>query len=216
MARADRIGERGLALLELLVALTLTGLLLAMLHQGFTLGRRVWERAETASGARLEAVEAAQGLLREQLRLAYPARPTGIVAFQGGPARLEYLTAASPLMNQGGRVRASLSLTRAGTLELAWLPETEKRRAAVPRRVVVLSGVAALEFGYFGPPEEGLPPRWFPRWENQPNPPRLVRVRLAFAAGDPRPWPELLVAPLLDQDAECLPNPQTFRCEGRS
>ncbi len=207
--------EAGLALLELLVALTLTGLLFGVLHEGFTLGRRVWEGASSRGGARLEAVEAAQALLRRQLRMAWPASSNGLVAFQGAPAGLQFIAPPPALLGQGIRSRISLGLARNGELEMTWLPETVRRLTAVPQRAVLLGGVAAMDLGYFGVLDGDDQPRWHPAWRNQGHQPRLVRVRLAFPAGDPRAWPELLVAPIIDTDADCVPATNELRCEGR-
>ena len=215
MPSVEPTREAGLALLELLVALTLSGLLFGMLHEGFTLGRRVWEGATTRGGARLEAVEAAQGLLRRQLRMAWPAAANGLVPFQGGPAGLDFVAPPPALLGQGIRSRVGLSLARNGDLVMSWLPETERRLAAVPQRAVLLGGVAAMDLGYFGIQDGDDMPRWHPTWRNQARQPRLVRVRLAFPPGDPRAWPELLVAPMIDTDAECQPAPDDLRCVGR-
>jgi general secretion pathway protein J len=200
----------------MLAALTLLGLLFLLLHEGLTLGRRVWERVPQRGGERLELVEGGQALIRQLIRRTYPEHRNGVVPFQGGPVGLEVVTATPPLLGGTGRITASLALTRGGHLELAWLPHTERRRTAVPQRAILLSGVAELEMTYFGISAEDLSPRWHPAWRNQPRQPLLVRIRLGFPAGDTRIWPDLMVAPLIDTDAECLPNPEGLRCAGRT
>ncbi len=62
--------QRGFTLLEILVAVTLLGLLMAALFGGVRLGVRAWE----ASGARLDddaRLTAVQDFLRERLTQAY-------------------------------------------------------------------------------------------------------------------------------------------------
>ena len=43
------------------------------------------------------------------------------------------------------------------------------------------------------------PPEWREGWENQPELPRLIRLRVRFAENDEREWPELIVRPMLDR-----------------
>ncbi len=208
--------EAGVGLLEMLVALTLMGMLFVLLHEGMTLGRRVWERVPQRGGERLELVEGTQALLRQLLQRAYPTYRNGVVPFQGGPAGLEVVTAAPPLLGGAGRITVWLTLSRNGQLEIAWLPDTERRLTAVPRRSILLSDIAAMEMTYFGIHAEDMTPRWHPVWRNQPRQPLLVRIRLRFPAGDSRVWPDLMVAPLIDTDAECVPNTEGVRCAGRT
>jgi general secretion pathway protein J len=54
--------------------------------------------------------------------------------------------------------------------------------------------VAHLEFAYWGSPSEDQPAGWQAQWDNF-NIPKLIRVRLAFAKGDRRHWPDLIAAP---------------------
>jgi general secretion pathway protein J len=200
----------------MLVALTLMGMLFLLLHEGLTLGRRVWERVPQRGGERLELAEGAQALLREFLSRTYPANRNGLVAFQGGPTGLQIVTATPPLLGGSGRITVWLTLGRNGQLEIAWLPDTERRLAVVPNRAILLSGVAAMEVTYFGIHAEDASPRWHPVWRNQPRQPLLVRIRLRFPPGDARVWPDLMVAPLIDTDAECVPNAEGLRCAGRT
>ena len=49
-----------------------------------------------------------------------------------------------------------------------------------------------------------IEPFWHETWIDRPAPPALVRIRVKFPAGDRRVWPELIVAPRISTDANCV------------
>ena len=53
--------------------------------------------------------------------------------------------------------------------------------------------ITAAEFSYYGARNQDDEPEWSDRWEGELLP-RLVRLRVTFADGDGRAWPELTVA----------------------
>jgi len=218
-ARPPR-AQAGLSLLELLVSLALLGLLVTLLRDGFTLGHRVWERAGARLAARVEPVEGVQMLLRERLTAIYPAwRAEGDasrVQFEGLPQRMTFHARTPETLGTGTWHRFALSLSPQGTLELAWQPDTLTSPAAPWTASVLLSGVTVAEFAYFGPTRTDPTGRWRDSWRGQPRPPELIRLRLGFAPGDPRVWPEMLAAPRATVDATCAFEPNTRRCAGRS
>ena len=60
----------------------------------------------------------------------------------------------------------------------------------------MIAGVARLEFAYWGSTSPDQPAAWQTQWDG-PAPPELVRIRLVFAKGDRRRWPDLIAAPVL-------------------
>jgi general secretion pathway protein J len=60
-------------------------------------------------------------------------------------------------------------------------------REASGRETVLLEDIDRLELAYW----RGA---WVTRWEAAALP-QLVRVRIVFPHGDPRHWPDILVAP---------------------
>ena len=69
---------------------------------------------------------------------------------------------SGPARALGGscRSRVGLGLARNGDLVMSWLPETDRRLAAVPQRAVLLGGVAAMDVGYFGIQDGEDMPLW--------------------------------------------------------
>lgn len=208
----------GFSLIELLVAFTILGLLFALLQDGFLLGHRVWERANLRAATRIEPVEGVQQYLRERISRAYPAwRPVAgpEIDFVGEPQRLVFEAAPPDALRPATRQRHILSLNGQGALEIAWRPNTDRSLAGPYRRAVLVEGVNDLRISYFGPTGFDRVPRWRENWRAQIRPPQAVRIQLAFAPGDPRVWPDLVVAPRMSVDATCIFESTTRTCRGR-
>jgi prepilin-type N-terminal cleavage/methylation domain-containing protein len=69
--RRNDPSDAGFTLLELLVAMTLLGLLMTVVFGGLRFGARAWERAETDSSGTDE-IRLAQSILRHELELPIP------------------------------------------------------------------------------------------------------------------------------------------------
>jgi general secretion pathway protein J len=199
----------GFTLVEILVAITLLGLLMAALFGGVQLGVRAWEASEERldESSRLATV---QGFLRERLAQAYlledlAPRADAVPPFMGEPDRLSFVT-LMPEHLGGGFQRMVLAVTAAAEesdLTIAWWP-AELDDAAVDPEVLrsraLLAGVAELRLAYFGSVERNQPPAWHEVW-GQPDLPQLVRVQLRFPDQDVRSWPDLIVRPMIDGQA---------------
>ena len=199
--------EWGFTLLEILVAVTLLGLLMVALLGGVRLGVRAWE----ASGTRLDddaRLTAVQGFLRERLtqaRLSEASPPTIQTrpAFRGERDRLSFVTLMPEHLGVGPE-RMILALTKAGDgadLSVEWWPadlgdDPDAAGDALHGRLL-LAHVAELRLAYFGQVETRQPPVWSEAW-NQPLLPLLVRVQLRFPDQDARSWPDLIVRPMID------------------
>ena len=222
MTAASAPAERGFTLIEILVAVTLLGLLMAALFGGVRLGVRAWETSGTRldDRARLAAV---QDFLRDRLTEAYEAgdQATGEVVepgFVGEPDRLSFVTLMPEHMGAGFHhmVLALNAAADGPDLAVTWwpsepgagtaaanapLPNATSEEAATARDAVhsrvLLAHVAELHFAYFGEVQRKQPPVWSETW-HQPLPPLLVRVRLRFPDRDGRSWPDLIVRPMID------------------
>ncbi len=200
----------GFTLLELLVAITLLGLLMAALFGGLRLGARAWETTERrlADGARLQAV---QDFLRQRLMQAYPVTvfdeaDQERVIFEGTAETLRFVT-LMPEHLGAGFYEFTLHLQETedgGDLAVTWRPfelEGEQAEDAPVEARVLLEDVAGLEISYFGRARPRDAPVWSKVWRSPAGLPELVQIRVTFWPGDRRRWPDLIVRPMIEVTA---------------
>lgn len=204
--------RHGFTLLELLIAMTLLGALAGLLYGGLRFGNRVWEQGG-GEADRLDALLVAQTTLNRLLSGALaapladgdddaPGRP-----FVGGATTLRFLSPAPAAAMPRGVYRIELSAEPAGSgadLVLAWrragdhAGDTPSADAASVGRAVLVAAAETVRFSYRGR-GDGSAEGWLARWEDAGRLPALVRVEIAFAAGDRRTWPPLVAAPLVEE-----------------
>jgi general secretion pathway protein J len=213
--------ERGFTLIELLVSLGLLAMTATLLMSSLTMARSIERRAEAAAVAS-ESVAAVQGLLRDRMEMMVPdTNFLGATAVTDarGTADVFSFTATPPESQRPAPPRRyRLALTRAGELSLFDTGTLMSRPDPMApsiigwQRAPLLGNVTRLDIAYFGvaPPDNQR--RWRQRWEDQPNLPELVRVRIGFAPGDARVWPDLIVRPAANATAYCIIDSVTGRC----
>jgi general secretion pathway protein J len=206
IGRRCRRASAGFTLLELLIAITLLGLLLAALFGGLRLGARAWERSEERleKSARLQVV---QNFLRERLAQAYPLTAedqTGRLrlAFEGTGDTLRFVTLMPAYLGIGFAELLLAVDDRTGieNLVVQWrrfelTPQSDDEE---PQIKVLLEDIEALEIAYYGALARGEPILWHEQWLDIMALPQLIRLRVIFAVGDRRYWPDLIVRPMTD------------------
>jgi general secretion pathway protein J len=186
----------GFTLLEVLVALTVLGLLLAGLAQGVRFGLAAWG-TETRLSSGTGDFETSDTTLRHLIEGAEPGGELDPAPFAGSRDRLVCITALPRTDTPTGqqRVQATLLIDRAHRLVLRWRPYLHAKLVGPPAPATeteLLRDVSRLELSYWS-----AGTGWVGAWRS-PNLPTLVRIRLAFAAGDSRRWPDIIAAPWLD------------------
>ena len=210
MMKAANKRERGFTLLEILIAMTLLGLLMAMLFGGLRLGTRAWEASDARSTdlARLEAV---QGFIRRALSGAYPLISTGDddtkrrIAFTGGAEAVEFTALMPAHFGVGGFYSVVLAVEnvldgkRLVFHRQLFRPDGEDTPRPAggeeEKGKVLLDGISSAGFFYFGVLEPDETPAWHSEWRDPKSLPDLVRLHVTFADGDKKAWPDLVVAP---------------------
>jgi general secretion pathway protein J len=211
--------DAGFALVETLASLVVVSMISLLIIAGLGAGRRAWERLDTREAGG-EVIESAQQSLRDRLEQTFPT-----TLYDTNPPSVNFLGARDSLVfisnpPESGRPAAlrrySLSLDTAGELVLASVSDVDPNVTAEAARQVLITGVRALDIAYFGPAPPDDTPRWRQTWSQEPLAPRLIRVRLTFEPGDPRPWPDLIVRPRVTIDSACLLNIANHKCRGRA
>jgi general secretion pathway protein J len=203
--RPPRRGAAGFTLIELLVTLALMGLISVLLFDGIRLGARVWD----ASSDRLSAVEevsAVQNILRQLLeeavlvRQRVADRTQRTFSFQGTADSVRFVAPLPIHRGVGGLYVLALTPSDRGAgLMLGWrahrpdvpfADDAEELADSSP----LLSGIAGVRFAYYGSMGDEARPSWHEEWDGSANLPELIRIDVTFSRGDPRVWPELVVA----------------------
>ncbi len=221
--------EGGFTLLEMLIAMTLLGLVMAMVFGGLRLGTRAWE-ASDVSATNLARLEAVHGFLRRGLAaaatvLASDDKGKRQILFTGDVDRLEFATLMPSYLGIGGFHRLTLAAVGNG----------EDRRLTLKSRLyqgvgggddataaaddgeetVLMKGIAGLDLAYFGALDSNSDPAWHQGWREVATLPELIRVRVRFAEGDRRHWPDLIVQPRLATGLAASGQRRDLRGRGR-
>ena len=209
-----RAGAAGFTFVELLVALTLLGLLTMLVFGGVRLAARAWGRADERAADAADRWAVAN-VLRDAITAAYPAFASGdlqdrTIAFSGEAHALSLL---APLPRAvGAAVIAQMRFDLEGegpsrTLVLGWrldLPASENGGPLPENRVVLLEAVHRLDFAYFGADAPDAPPLWHERWAGRTTLPRLVKVRLVRSGGALPDWSGIVAAPRAMISTACI------------
>jgi general secretion pathway protein J len=219
----SRRREAGFTLLELIVALTLLGMISLALFGSFGFGATVWRRGRT-SESNIEATALAEGTVRQALAGIYPMRSSDDPAnprllFDGAADRLSFLAASPQALGSGGLARFTLAVeagAKGARLTIAAAPELARDEEAGVPPSLLADGLAHADFAYWGVTGTDAAPDWHSSWIAARALPDLIRIRASFPPGDPRHWPDLVVAPRITVDEACLFDPRTLHCQGRS
>jgi general secretion pathway protein J len=201
---ASRRASQGFTLIEVLVALTLLGLMSIFLFGSFRFGVRAWE-AGSKRIDELADVEVVQNLLRNELSEATPLvaqRPPSQAesTLAGSSSGLRFVAPLPAHRGIGGYYLFWLSASDSsghGDLMLRWRvyrPDMVLEEAESDETTLLLHQVTDARFDYFGRVHDQAEPSWHESWNGQDGLPALIRLRMGFPSGDRRRWPDLVVA----------------------
>ena len=196
--------QNGFTLLELLIAMTLLGMLLVVLYGGFNIGIKSWDKGE-AHADKLNEIRIAQEFLRTQLRQSVTVFRTDAVTgrelyFIGESDRIGWVAPMLRYLGMGGLYYLELDhvgdgTVDAGELRIRWYPYSPGNEDNVidgddSEQTVLLAGVTEFEVEYFGADEPGEDPYWTSQWVNLQQRPELIKVNVSLADNA---WPELII-----------------------
>jgi general secretion pathway protein J len=187
----------------MLVAVTVLGFLVIGLTQGVRTGLNLWN-AQTRRDATITQLDATARVLRNVL-MSIPILPAGAsgaapvaVGFKGEPNHLSFVGELPTGL--GATQRADIAIeVRRGRVVMVWVPHHHEAPGGpppAPTETELISNVDDLRFAYWGTTSPTSAAAWLTQWDG-PVLPALVRIKLGLAKGDPRHWPDLIVAPSL-------------------
>ncbi len=215
--------EAGFTLIELLVSLVIVAVLAGMVLAGAQLGFQTAAQAR-ARGVGNASIITSQTVLRDRIEALVPntrfefTRP--IADIRGEGTIISFFAPAPPADRPASLMRYRLIRSAEGELVLYSLPDTTSGvDPYAPGQAgwaaqVLLTNVERLELAYFGTLPGEARRDWRDRWIERGAPPELVRVRVAFFAGDRRQWPDLIIRPAPTVNAACTLDPGTGTCSG--
>jgi general secretion pathway protein J len=194
--------QTGFALLEMLVSLVVLGFLVVGLTQGVRAGLRLWDAQTLRIGETGELDAGARALRALLSGIWVPPQggigrgATGKTDIEGHPDSLAFRGDLPTGLGTTRLANITLEL-RERRLVLRWnLHRHELTSGPEPEPIEteLIRGVERLDLAYWGSPSPDQAAGWQAQWDG-PAIPGLIRVRLAFAKGDRRRWPDLIAAP---------------------
>jgi general secretion pathway protein J len=207
----ERRRSDGFTLMELLVAMTLLGMLMTVLFGSLRFGTRVWEATDRILEDDGEA-HAIRAFLEERLEQSLPltlklADGRFETVFLGEETALRLASSMPESIGLGPYVM-KLALTPAddravgNALTLRWRIIDDGIGLAddgVQERVI-LGSLDRIRFAYFGRKEEReTAPAWHATWRDQEELPDLIRMDFVFDDDTQRRWPPLIVSTRIDE-----------------
>ncbi|MDR3509126.1 MAG: prepilin-type N-terminal cleavage/methylation domain-containing protein [Caulobacteraceae bacterium] len=206
MPRACWTTADGFTLVELLASLAVLAMLSLMLVEGVSDRSLAWSRVERDT-TRGESVEAVRALISERVTRIWPLTVYNILPagpdFDGEASDMTFLAPPPEARAPAPLERYQLVLAANGDLLLNARSDVALDQTQWSDHQVLMHGVRALDLSYFGAIAPGGQPDWRPDWSQRPFMPSLIRIRLSFAEGDRRRWPDLIVHPMADIDTGC-------------
>jgi len=202
--------ERGFTLVEMLVAMTILGIMMTLLFNGLQIGIRTWDSISATTRQSRDRFFAGQ-FIRRSLEEIQPvlldsADGSRRVSFSGGRESLRFVGVMPHQVGDGGLHWMTLKLADSASgkqlileHELFQPAGWERYVEQSPDRVVLLDGLEQLEFAYIARENYARGGPWENTWTGAGRLPALIRIRIRTTGRAPDDWTELLVAPRLSE-----------------
>lgn len=199
------ISRNGFTLIEVMIAITLLGVIVVLLFGSLRIAGKSWSTGEDKI-ARVNQKAVVYQFFKRHLTSIRPlpmpkrddplGRETTEQAFQGQAQRLQFVAALPAASTRKGLQMFTIQPDPRSTaiIQVALRPyrETGDEFDVAEPPVVLLENVAAFKFAYFGNTEEGGEKVWRDEWLEADRLPSLVKISIALK--DRSYWPDMVFA----------------------
>lgn len=183
--------SEGFTLLELLIAMGLVSLISVLLYASLRTGALAWQ-SSLEMGQRAEETRLAQAFLRRVVRQCLPlevrTERARYAHFEGSGKAMQFAGVLPAHRGIAGISELRLQAVAKGgqeSIEFTSRLLRPDRNAAWHEPAVVLSGLANVNFSYYGTRNGKQAPRWQSAWRAAGRLPSLVQLRFTDAYGKP-------------------------------
>ncbi len=179
--------DAGFTLVEVLIALSLLGMLTVLSYAAIQFGNLSWLHVR-AHRDRDEDRAAIRRVLGRSIAQAYPAFASAditdqTILFAGGAESLELVAPLPEALSPGLMAveRFGLSKGTGGdTLTMAWRLDLPAAKGGVlpARETILAEGAGAVRFSYFGRVNDQQAAQWSDTWQGMDHLPEMVRVQV--------------------------------------
>lgn len=202
----------GFTLVELLLAMTLMSILLALTYSGLRAASRSADQGEKilAAGGELRAShQFVRKQLNQMLPLSFDQSESGDqvrVVFEGDANRIKYVAPMPGYLGSGGPQVQMMELVNGSQgkrlqISHALLQNYQDGDLELRDPVTLLEQIQSASFEFLGRDEQGEITGWVSSWDTPEILPIAVRLAVTFEEGDQLEWPELVAAIRLDPGA---------------
>jgi general secretion pathway protein J len=195
--------QQGFTLIEVLIAMTLLSVMVVLLFSSLRLAAESWNAGEKKMAEVNQKAVVYQFFKRHlttirplpMLNLEQNFTPENLQAFQGFPQSLRFVAALPASSARKGLQLFTIALDPANrsVLWVSLTPYQLTELAQEPAKPeILLEGIAALNFAYFGKTEDIADLQWREEWTAADRLPRLIKVSIQLADGSY--WPEMIFA----------------------
>ncbi|VAW34924.1 hypothetical protein MNBD_GAMMA01-2185 [hydrothermal vent metagenome] len=204
--------QAGFSLMEIIVAMTMLSLIMAMIYGGIHTSRKMAEKGNKRINATNE-IRVVQQLIRRQisriLPMAFKEEDNSFVIFEGDSEHIMYVSPMPGYLGKGGPHVQLIEIVNAKGGKILqfshWLLndslDEDSFEDSEQEPVVLLENIRDAEFSFMKLDEEGEPGDWESDWEEPENTPLMVRLDVEMGDKALMQWPIMQVALMLDATA---------------
>jgi len=212
--------QAGFTLVEMILSVTLMGLLLVMAYSSLNSGTKAIERGEQKVD-KTNRVRVVQQFLRGQISRMLPLvieseeglrDETEFIIFEGEDDAIRFVSAMPGYLGQGGpHVQQIWFESGALMFDHRLLGSDEDADVYDDREpIVLINGIRSGEFSFLTVDEEGEPTDWANNWEEPNLMPLMIKIDVEMERESRIFWPSMEIAMLIDSSVSRRPLDRPF------